>query len=210
VWPRPYQRPIQVWHGSATSEESVDLAARPLQRPAVLGERHQPHRVVREVDLPLPGALGALRPRSGADRGRRRHGRRPRGPNLPADPRRLSAALRGQSGALQAGGSPGGLRDLGGLRRAQLRPDRQPAAGHREGAAPPRGVRPHGAPSPRGRRGTARRRASRLPRAVPVPRRPRAAPRDPRPTVRVGSRASDATTHPGVRPCPTSPSASSI
>lgn len=28
VWPRPYQRPIRVWHGSATSHESVDLAAR--------------------------------------------------------------------------------------------------------------------------------------------------------------------------------------
>ncbi|MFH9861378.1 LLM class flavin-dependent oxidoreductase [Streptomyces sp. NPDC017202] len=28
VWPRPYQRPIRVWHGSATSKESADLAAR--------------------------------------------------------------------------------------------------------------------------------------------------------------------------------------
>jgi alkanesulfonate monooxygenase SsuD/methylene tetrahydromethanopterin reductase-like flavin-dependent oxidoreductase (luciferase family) len=28
VWPRPYQQPLRVWHGSATSEESVDLAAR--------------------------------------------------------------------------------------------------------------------------------------------------------------------------------------
>ncbi|MEV8638224.1 LLM class flavin-dependent oxidoreductase [Streptosporangium sp. NPDC051023] len=28
TWPRPLQRPIRVWHGSATSEESVDLAAR--------------------------------------------------------------------------------------------------------------------------------------------------------------------------------------
>lgn len=28
VWPQPYQRPIRVWHGSATSRESVDLAAR--------------------------------------------------------------------------------------------------------------------------------------------------------------------------------------
>jgi alkanesulfonate monooxygenase SsuD/methylene tetrahydromethanopterin reductase-like flavin-dependent oxidoreductase (luciferase family) len=28
VWPRPLQRPIRVWHGSATSRESVDLAAR--------------------------------------------------------------------------------------------------------------------------------------------------------------------------------------
>ncbi|MBB5874139.1 alkanesulfonate monooxygenase SsuD/methylene tetrahydromethanopterin reductase-like flavin-dependent oxidoreductase (luciferase family) [Allocatelliglobosispora scoriae] len=27
VWPRPLQQPIRVWHGSATSRESVDLAA---------------------------------------------------------------------------------------------------------------------------------------------------------------------------------------
>src|SRR5687768_8196212 len=28
AWPRPLQQPIRVWHGSATSRESVDLAAR--------------------------------------------------------------------------------------------------------------------------------------------------------------------------------------
>jgi alkanesulfonate monooxygenase SsuD/methylene tetrahydromethanopterin reductase-like flavin-dependent oxidoreductase (luciferase family) len=28
VWPRPLQQPIRLWHGSATSKESVDLAAR--------------------------------------------------------------------------------------------------------------------------------------------------------------------------------------
>ena len=28
VWPRPYQKPVRVWHGSATSRASVDLAAR--------------------------------------------------------------------------------------------------------------------------------------------------------------------------------------
>ncbi|TXC99466.1 LLM class flavin-dependent oxidoreductase [Streptomyces sp. ISID311] len=28
VWPRPLQQPIRLWHGSATSRESVDLAAR--------------------------------------------------------------------------------------------------------------------------------------------------------------------------------------
>jgi alkanesulfonate monooxygenase SsuD/methylene tetrahydromethanopterin reductase-like flavin-dependent oxidoreductase (luciferase family) len=28
TWPRPFQQPIRVWHGSATSKESVDLAAR--------------------------------------------------------------------------------------------------------------------------------------------------------------------------------------
>jgi alkanesulfonate monooxygenase SsuD/methylene tetrahydromethanopterin reductase-like flavin-dependent oxidoreductase (luciferase family) len=28
VWPRPLQQPVRVWHGSATSQASVDLAAR--------------------------------------------------------------------------------------------------------------------------------------------------------------------------------------
>jgi alkanesulfonate monooxygenase SsuD/methylene tetrahydromethanopterin reductase-like flavin-dependent oxidoreductase (luciferase family) len=28
TWPRPLQRPIRIWHGSATSTDSVDLAAR--------------------------------------------------------------------------------------------------------------------------------------------------------------------------------------
>jgi alkanesulfonate monooxygenase SsuD/methylene tetrahydromethanopterin reductase-like flavin-dependent oxidoreductase (luciferase family) len=28
VWPRPLQQPIRVWHGSATSKDSVDVAAR--------------------------------------------------------------------------------------------------------------------------------------------------------------------------------------
>ncbi|PPK71329.1 LLM class flavin-dependent oxidoreductase [Actinokineospora auranticolor] len=28
VWPKPFQHPIRVWHGSATSRESVELAAR--------------------------------------------------------------------------------------------------------------------------------------------------------------------------------------
>ncbi|GAB3430524.1 LLM class flavin-dependent oxidoreductase [Actinophytocola sediminis] len=28
TWPRPLQRPVRVWHGSATSRESVDLAAK--------------------------------------------------------------------------------------------------------------------------------------------------------------------------------------
>ena len=28
LWPRPFQQPVRVWHGSATSKESVDLAAR--------------------------------------------------------------------------------------------------------------------------------------------------------------------------------------
>ncbi|MBT0769982.1 LLM class flavin-dependent oxidoreductase [Kineosporia sp. J2-2] len=28
AWPRPLQQPVRVWHGSATSRESVDLAAR--------------------------------------------------------------------------------------------------------------------------------------------------------------------------------------
>ena len=34
VWPRPLQRPSGLWHGSATSKESVDLACRKRCRPA--------------------------------------------------------------------------------------------------------------------------------------------------------------------------------
>ena len=43
VWPRPLQRPIRVWHGSATSKASVDLAARYgdlLDTLVVRAERH--------------------------------------------------------------------------------------------------------------------------------------------------------------------------
>ncbi len=73
VWPRPLQQPIRVWHGSATSRESVDLAA--VRGSAVLRQRHQPDRAVRRADPVLPRALGALRARSGRAGGRCGHGR---------------------------------------------------------------------------------------------------------------------------------------
>ena len=46
VWPRPLQRPIRVWHGSATSK-GVGRPGRQVRRPAVLGQRHQPDRALR-------------------------------------------------------------------------------------------------------------------------------------------------------------------
>ena len=46
-------------------QQGVGGSGRPLRRPAVLGERHQPDRPVRGAGRALPGAVGALRPRSG-------------------------------------------------------------------------------------------------------------------------------------------------
>ena len=74
VWPRPLQRPIRVWHGSATSK-AVGRPGRPLRRPAVLRQRHQPDRALRGADPLLPRAVGPLRTRPGGHRGRRRDGR---------------------------------------------------------------------------------------------------------------------------------------
>ena len=94
---------------------------------------------------PLPRTVGALRPRSRRRPGRRRH-------------RRVSTSQRAQEALetyrpifearLRVRGAPaaGGVRHAGGRRRAQLRPGRQPAAGHRQGAALPRAVRARGDP----------------------------------------------------------------
>ena len=71
VWPRPLQRPIRIWHGSATSKESVDLAAR-YGDPLFSANVTNPIEPVRRTDPLLPRALGPLRPRPGRDRRRRR------------------------------------------------------------------------------------------------------------------------------------------
>ena len=47
-------------------QPGVGRPGRPLRRPAVLGQRHQPDRAVRRAGPLLPRALGALRPRPGA------------------------------------------------------------------------------------------------------------------------------------------------
>ena len=65
VWPRPFQQPIRVWHGSATSRESVDLAAR-YGDPLFSANVTNPIEPYAELDPLLPRAVGALRPRSGA------------------------------------------------------------------------------------------------------------------------------------------------
>ena len=70
VWPRPLQQPIRVWHGSATSEASVDLAARygdPLFS-ANVTNAIEPYA---RADPLLPRAMGALRARPRRHRGRR-------------------------------------------------------------------------------------------------------------------------------------------
>ncbi|MGH1552569.1 LLM class flavin-dependent oxidoreductase [Streptomyces sp. L7] len=150
VWPRPYQQPIRVWHGSATSKESVDLAARygdplfsanvtnPIEPYAEL-IRYYRERWEHYGHDPADIAVGAgtaglyVAPTTQERAGR-----------LPAD-------LREQPRLPEAGGPAHRLRDPGGLRRAQLRADRQPAADHRQGAPLPRAVRAHRAPSARGR-----------------------------------------------------------
>ncbi len=57
TWPPPRQQPIRVWHGSATSTR-VGGARRPVRRPAVLGERHQPDRAVRRADRATTASAG--------------------------------------------------------------------------------------------------------------------------------------------------------
>lgn len=125
-----------------------------VRRSAVLGERHPPDRPLRRADPPLPGALGALRPRSGAGGGRRGHGRLPRRPDLAAGGRGVPARVRALPRLPRAAGDGPRLPDPGGLRRAELGADRQPPAGHREGAPLPRGLRSHG-PASAGRGGRA-------------------------------------------------------
>ena len=56
-------------------QQGVGRPGRPLRRPAVLGQRHQPDRALRGTDPLLPRAVGPLRARSGGDRGRRGDGR---------------------------------------------------------------------------------------------------------------------------------------
>ena len=79
IWPRPLQQPDP---GLARQrhQPGVGRPGRPLRRSAVLGQRHQPDRAVRRAGAPLPGALGALRPRPGAGRGRGGQRRLLRGP----------------------------------------------------------------------------------------------------------------------------------
>ena len=152
TWPRPLQRPIRVWHGSATSKESVDLAARygdplfsanvtnPIEPYADLIDyyREQWARYGHDPADALVGAgtagyYAARTSQEAID-------------DLPAD-------LRRPAGAVRQARDRAGLRHAGGRHRTQLDPGRQPAADHRQGAALPRAVRARGhAPARRRRR----------------------------------------------------------
>ena len=127
-------------------QQGVGRPGRPLRRPAVLRQRHQPHRAVRRADPLLPGALGALRPRPGR---RPRSARAPPATTPPAPRRTPSSAYRPIFDAHLARSSAGSASSRSSprsrTRRAQLGADRQPAAGHRQGAPLPRAVRPRGA-----------------------------------------------------------------
>lgn len=84
AWPRPYQRPVRVWHGSATSKESVDLAARygdplfsanvtnPIEPYAEL-IRHYRERWEHYGHDPADIAVGAAQPGSWSPAPPRRH-----------------------------------------------------------------------------------------------------------------------------------------
>ena len=138
VWPRPLQQPIRVWHGSATSRESVDLAARygdplfsanvtnPIEPYAEL-VRYYRERWADYGHDPAAAVVGAGTAGYYATA------------QLAGGDRRLPADLRRAQRDVPAAARPAaGLPDPGGLRRAQLGADRQPAADHRQGAPLPR------------------------------------------------------------------------
>ncbi len=140
VWPRPLQRPIRIWHGSATSKESVDLAARygdPLFSANVtnpIGPYAELIRYYRERWVHYghdPAAIAVGAGTAGYYAARNSQDAivpyRPVFAGLPGLPARL--------------GVRAGLPHAGGLRRAVLGPDRQPGPGDREGAPLPRAVR---------------------------------------------------------------------
>ena len=174
VWPRPLQQPIRVWHGSATSKESVDLAARygdplfsanvthPIEPYAEL-IRHYRQRWEHYGHDPADIAVGAGTAGFYA---------------APTSQEAIAAyrpVFEGQSGPPEAAGRRAGLPDTGGLRRAQLRAGRQPAADHRESAPLPRAVRAHRPASARRRERSERHPAPGLARTLPVRHRARPA-----------------------------------
>ena len=92
VWPRPLQRPIRVWHGSATSKASVDLAARygdPLFSANVTNPI-EPYAELIRYYRERWAITAMTRPRSRWAR----HGRLLRRAQLPGRRRRLPAGVR--------------------------------------------------------------------------------------------------------------------
>ena len=151
--PRPLQRPPRIWHGSATSEASVDLAAE-FGDPLFSANVTNPVEPYAELVALLPRAVGALGPRPRRRLRRRGHARpttagRPRRRRSTPTDRSSKARLRLPAAARARAGVP----DRRGLRRAFVGADRQPAADHRQGPSLPRAARPLGAAHQLRRRG---------------------------------------------------------
>ena len=72
TWPRPLQQPIRVWHGSATSQDSVELAAR-YGDPLFSANVTNPIEPYAELVALLPGTVGGPRSRPGGRAGRGGH-----------------------------------------------------------------------------------------------------------------------------------------
>ena len=188
VWPRPLQRPIRIWHGSATSEASVDLAAR-------YGDPLFSANVTNPID-PYAALIRYYRDRwahYGHDPAAIAVGAGTAGYYSARNSQDAIAAYRpvfaGHLAFSEAPRRPAGLPHPGGFHRALLGPDRQPGPGHREGPPLLRAVRPQRAAPARGRRRPDRRAAPGQPGVVPVRHRPGTAPRDPRPALGLGRRA---------------------
>lgn len=150
TWPRPLQRPIRVWHGSATSKDSVELAARygdplfsanvtnPIEPYAELVD-HYRERWAHYGHDPADALVGA------GSAGFY-------GTHLPGGDRHLSPDLRRPGRAVPQSGRGTGLPLAGGRHRARLDPRGQPPADHRQGPALSRAARPRGHAHQRGRR----------------------------------------------------------
>ena len=131
--PRPLQKRLRIWHGSATSKDSVDLAAR-FGDPIFSANVTYPVEPYAELVRHYRAAVGVLRPSTRGCARRRRHRRVPRRGDLAAGGGRVPARLRDAPGVPAPRRTAGGVRVDGGLRGPQLGIDRQPAAGDRQGA----------------------------------------------------------------------------
>ena len=145
-------------------QPGVGRPGRPLRRPAVLRQRHQPDRAVRRAGRATTGNAGrttaTTRP-TAARRRRARAGYYAARTLAGGASTTYRPVFDGAPGASSSGsGVDAGLPDAGGLRRAQLGADRQPAADHRQGAPLPRAARPHRAAPARRRRRAHRRRST--------------------------------------------------
>ena len=185
TWPRPLQQPIRVWHGSATSKDSVDLAARwgdPLFSANVTNPIEPYAALVRYYRERWAfyghAAADALVGAGTAGYYAAKTSQEAIATYRPIFEARLAAFRRR--------GIAAGVPLARGRHRAQFGLDRQPAADHRQGPSVPRAARARGAPSARRWRRPDHGTAPRHARAVPERDRPGAAPGDPEPAVSTG------------------------